>query len=92
MSRSVKKGPYVDERLHGRVMRQKETGDREPLKTWRRASIIVPEYVNHSFLIHNGKQFIKLYVTEEMVGHRFGEFALTRVFRGHSGRNKEKEA
>lgn len=86
MSRSVKKGPFVDEKLFNRILKQKDTGDREPLKTWRRACVIVPEFVNHTFMIHNGKQFVKLFVTEEMVGHRLGEFAPTRVFRGHSGK------
>jgi len=86
MSRSVKKGPYVDEKLIKRVMRQKDSGEHDPLRTWRRACTIVPEFVGHTFLIHNGKNFIKLYVTEEMVGHRLGEFAPTRTFRGHGGR------
>ena len=85
MSRSVKKGPYVDERLLRRVMRQKQSGERDPLRTWRRACTVVPEFVNHTFLIHNGKTFVKLYVTEDMVGHRLGEFAPTRTFRGHAG-------
>lgn len=88
MSRSVKKGPYVDERLMKRIMRQKASGDHEPLQTWRRACTIVPEFVSHTFLVHNGKTFVRLYVTEEMVGHRLGEFAPTRTFRGHSGRKK----
>lgn len=88
MSRSVKKGPYVDERLLKRVMRQKDTDERDPLKTWRRACTIVPEFVTHTFLIHNGKTFVKLYVTEDMVGHRLGEFAPTRTFRGHAGRRR----
>mgnify|MGYP006292866533 CR=1 FL=1 len=88
MSRSVKKGPYVDDRLLRRVMRQKDSGEREPLRTWSRASTIVPEFVNHTFLIHNGKSFVKLYVTEEMVGHKLGEFAITRTFRGHGGRSR----
>jgi len=88
MSRSVKKGPNVDERLLTRVMRQKDTGEREPLRTWRRACMIVPEFVNHTFLIHNGKTFAKLFVTEEMVGHKLGEFSPTRTFRGHSGRGR----
>ena len=92
MSRSTKKGPYVDEKLMARVLRQKQSGDREGLKTWRRPCVIVPEFVGHTFLIHNGKTFIKLFVTEEMVGHRLGEFAATRVFRGHSGRKKEGTA
>ncbi len=91
MSRSIKKGPNVDPKLVERVRAQKKSGDREPLKTWRRACVILPEFVNHNFLIHNGKTFIKLFVTEEMVGHRLGEFAATRTFRGHSGR-KAKEA
>ena len=88
MSRSIKKGPYVDERLLRRVMRQKQTDEREPLRTWRRACTVVPEFVNHTFLIHNGKAFIKLYVTEDMVGHRLGEFAPTRTFRSHAGSKK----
>ena len=88
MSRSIKKGPYVDERLFQRVMKQKLSSEHEPLRTWRRACTVVPEFVNHTFLIHNGKNFIKLFVTEDMVGHRLGEFAPTRTFRGHSGRNK----
>ena len=91
MSRSIKKGPNVDPKLLKRVQQQKSTGDREPLKTWRRACVILPEFVNHTFMIHNGKTFVKLFVTEEMVGHRLGEFSPTRTFRGHSGR-KAKEA
>ena len=89
MSRSVKKGPYVDDRLFLRVMKQKETGNREPLKTWRRACMIMPEFVNHTFLIHNGKSFVKLFVTEDMVGHRLGEFSPTRTFRGHAGSKRK---
>ena len=92
MSRSIKKGPYVDEKLRLKVARQKDTGDREPLKTWRRPCVIIPEFVNHTFLIHNGKSFTKLFVTEEMVGHRLGEFAATRTFRGHSGKRAKTEA
>ena len=85
MSRSLKKGPYVDERLFAKVDRQKRGGPREPIKTWARDCTIVPEFIGHTFLIHNGRQFIKLYVTEDMVGHKLGEFAPTRTFRGHSG-------
>ena len=85
MSRSVKKGPFVDHRLLVRVERQQATGHREPLKTWARDCTIVPDFIGHNFLIHNGRQFIKLFVTEDMVGHKFGEFAPTRTFRGHSG-------
>ena len=91
MSRSIKKGPYVPAKVIARVEKQKKTGDREPLKTWYRACVILPDFVNHTFLVHNGKTFIKVFVTEDMVGHRLGEFAATRTFRGHSGR-KAKEA
>ena len=91
MGRSVKKGPYVDAKLLKKIMRQKDTGDRQPVKTWARASVVVPEFVSHTFMVHNGKTFVKTYITEDMVGHKLGEFAPTRIFRGHSGR-KEKEA
>jgi small subunit ribosomal protein S19 len=85
MGRSLKKGPYVDEKLLAKVERQHRSTHREPIKTWARDCTIVPDFIGHTFLIHNGKQFMKLYVTEEMVGHKLGEFAPTRVFRGHSG-------
>src|SRR5436305_14337080 len=87
MSRRQKlqeRGPYVDPRLLAKVERQ-ASGHREPLKTWSRDSMIVPEFVGHTFLIHNGKLFMKLYVTADMVGHKLGEFAPTRIFNGHSG-------
>ena len=84
MSRSLKKGQYVDERLLAKVERQ-HRGTREPLKTWARDCMIVPDFIGHTFLIHNGRQFIKLFVTEDMVGHKLGEFAPTRIFKGHSG-------
>jgi small subunit ribosomal protein S19 len=84
MSRSLKKGPYVDERLLAKVERQ-AGGAREPIKTWARDCTIVPDFIGHTFLIHNGRQFIRLFVTEDMVGHKLGEFAPTRLFRGHSG-------
>jgi small subunit ribosomal protein S19 len=86
MGRSLKKGPYVDEKLLRKVERQQATGQKEPIRTWARACTIVPEFVGHTFLVHNGKTFIRVYVTEEMVGHRLGEFAPTRTFRGHGGR------
>ena len=85
MGRSLRKGPYVDHRLLVRVERQSATGHREPLKTWSRDCTIVPDFIGHNFLVHNGRQFIKLFVTEDMVGHKLGEFAPTRTFRGHSG-------
>lgn len=88
MGRSLKKGPYVDVKLLKRVMSQKESGDRMPLKTWARRCTIVPEFVNHTFEIHNGKIFHKVFITEDMVGHKLGEFSPTRTFRGHTGRKK----
>jgi len=86
MSRSIRKGPYVDAKLMKKVLRQKAGGSDEPIKTWRRACTIVPEFVGLTFLVHNGKNFLRTYVTENMVGHRLGEFAPTRTFRSHAGR------
>ncbi len=88
MSRSLKKGPYVDEKLLRKVMRQKESRDRDAIRTWARACTIIPDFVGHTFLVHNGRSFEKVFVTEDMVGHKLGEFALTRVFRGHGGRRE----
>ncbi len=83
MGRSTKKGPYVDDKLFMKVMAQKDGGSRDPIKTWARACTIVPEFVGHNFNIHNGRTFISLLVTEAMVGHKLGEFALTRTYRTH---------
>ncbi len=91
MSRSLKKGPYVDERLYEKVEKAEAGGNREAIKTWARACTIVPEFVGRNFAIHNGKTFIKLYVTEDMVGHKLGEFAPTRIFRSHGGKAKGKK-
>lgn len=88
MSRSSKKGPYYDEKLLKKVLKQKESGDREPVKTWARACTILPEFVDHTFLVHNGKVFQKVYIREEMVGHKLGEFSLTRTFKGHTRKEK----
>ena len=85
MTRSTKKGPFVDERLFGKVMKAKDSGDRSPIKTWARACTIVPEFIGHTFAVHNGKMFNNVFVTEDMVGHKLGEFSPTRMFRGHSG-------
>jgi small subunit ribosomal protein S19 len=85
MTRSLKKGPFVDAKLLQKVLKQVQTGIKDPIKTWSRRSTIVPEFVGFTFLIHNGKIFNKLFVTEEMVGHKLGEFSMTRIFRGHSG-------
>ncbi|MER3414726.1 MAG: 30S ribosomal protein S19 [Gemmataceae bacterium] len=87
MGRSLKKGPYVDPKLLAKVEKQ-GPHNREPIKTWARDCTIVPEFVGRTFLIHNGRQFVKLFVTEDMVGHKLGEFAPTRTFRGHSGAKK----
>lgn len=83
MSRSSKKGPYIDQKLLKKVMVQKNANKKESIKTWARSSQIPPEFVNHTFQVHNGKIFIDVFVGEEMVGHRLGEFAPTRTFRGH---------
>lgn len=83
MSRSSKKGPYIDEKLLKKVVKQKQTGDKIPIKTWARESQIPPEFVGHTFAIHNGKIFKELFVTESMVGYRLGEFSPTRTFRTH---------
>jgi small subunit ribosomal protein S19 len=89
MSRSSKKGPFVDPKLYRKVQRVLEIGDKEPIRTWARACTIVPEFVGQTFLVHNGKLHMKVFVTEEMVGHRLGEFAPTRTFRGHGGKSKK---
>jgi small subunit ribosomal protein S19 len=89
MSRSLKKGPYVDERLI-RKIKDKKPGVRSSIKTWSRASVISPEMIGFTFDVHNGKDFISVYITEEMVGHRLGEFALTRKFVRHGGRMQKE--
>lgn len=83
MGRSTKKGPYVDEKLLKKVQKMEQLGEKRAIKTWSRASIIIPEFVGYTFTVHNGKKFIPVYVTEQMVGHLLGEFAPTRTFRGH---------
>lgn len=83
MSRSAKKGPYVDPRILKKVLKQKESGDRAVIKTWSRSCQISPEFVGHTFGVHNGRIFVNVFVVESMVGHRFGEFASTRTFRSH---------
>jgi small subunit ribosomal protein S19 len=85
MTRSAKKGPHVDEKLYRKVQLAQQAGRREPIKTWARACTIVPEFVGQTFLVHNGKVFNRVFVTEDMVGHKLGEFSPTRMFRGHSG-------
>lgn len=92
MSRSLKKGPYVDERLYRKVEKLNQTGKREHMKTWARACTIVPEFVGHTFKVHNGRQFLDVFVTEDMVGHKLGEFSLTRTFRGHTNKKEGLDA
>ena len=86
MSRSSKKGPFVDFKVFKKVQAAQQSGSKEPIKTWARACTIVPEFVGKNFAIHNGRTFFKLYVTEDMVGHKLGEFAPTRTFKGHGGK------
>ena len=88
MSRSLKKGPYTFPRLLKRVRELNEKGKKEVIKTWSRRSTIYPEFVGHTFAVHNGREFIPVYVTEDMVGHKLGEFSLTRKFTGHAGSGK----
>ena len=89
MARSAKKGPFVDEKLFRKVVNQKATGNNMPIKTWARRCTIVPEFIGQRFEVHNGKMFHQVYVNEDMVGHKLGEFSPTRIFRGHSGKKKE---
>lgn len=88
MGRSRKKGPYVDPKLFKKVLKLKESGEKKVIKTWSRRSTIIPEFVGFTFAVHNGRKFIPVYVTENMVGHKLGEFAPTRVFYGHAGDKK----
>lgn len=88
MSRSVKKGPFVHYKLEKKVLAMNEQKKKQVVKTWSRASMIIPEFVGHTIAVHNGNKFIPVYVTENMVGHKLGEFAPTRIFRGHGGKKK----
>jgi small subunit ribosomal protein S19 len=88
MSRSSKKGPYVDLKLLAKVEAQKEANKRTPIKTWSRACTVVPDFIGHTFAVHNGRAFIQVLITDNMVGHKLGEFAITRKFGGHSGKKK----
>jgi small subunit ribosomal protein S19 len=89
MGRSQKKGPFVDLKLLLKIQKQDENGTKEPVTTWARSSTIVPDFVGHTFMVHNGRQHLKVYVTEDMVGHKLGEFSPTRTFRGHGGSKKK---
>ena len=88
MSRSVKKGPFVEERLLKRVQEMNATGEKRILKTWSRSSTIFPDFVGHTIAVHDGRKHVPVYVTEDMVGHKLGEFAPTRIFKGHGGNKK----
>lgn len=85
MGRSIKKGPYVQEVLFKRVQEMNESGEKRVLKTWSRSSTIFPDFVGHTFAVHDGRKHVPVYVTEDMVGHKLGEFAPTRTFKGHAG-------
>ncbi len=85
MGRSIKKGPFVQEALYNRVLAMNEKGEKKVLKTWSRSSTIFPEFVGHTFAVHDGRKHVPVYVTEDMVGHKLGEFAPTRTFKGHAG-------
>jgi small subunit ribosomal protein S19 len=88
MGRSLKKGPFVDEKLYRKIEVQNAASRREPVKTWARRCTIVPEFVGHTFKVHNGRHFIEVFVTEDMVGHKLGEFSPTRTFRGHTNKKE----
>ena len=90
MSRSLKKGPYVDERLLAKVEKLNEEDRKEAIKTWSRSSTIYPQMIGHTIAVHDGRKHVPVYVTEEMVGHKLGQFAPTRLFRGHSGDKRTK--
>lgn len=89
MPRSLKKGPFVDEKVMKKGLKMVESGDKKIIKTWSRRSTIVPDFIGLTFAVHNGKKFIPVYVTENMVGHKLGEFSPTRTFRGHAGSDKK---
>src|SRR3982750_2771544 len=91
MSRSIKKGPFVDHHLLAKVDKARSTSDKRPIKTWSRRSTIIPDFVGLTIAVHNGKQHVPVYVTENMVGHKLGEFALTRIFKSHSAAGKRTE-
>ena len=91
MSRSIKKGPFVDQHLIAKVEAARATNDKKPIKTWSRRSTVVPEFIGLTIAVHNGKQHVPVYVTDQMVGHKLGEFALTRLFKGHPADKKAKK-
>jgi len=90
MARSLKKGPFYDDHLMKKVEQQNAAGSKKPIKTWSRRSTIIPDFVGHTFNVHNGRTFIPVYVSEQMVGHKLGEFSPTRTFKGHGGMTKKE--
>ena len=88
MSRSLKKGPFIDFKLEKRILEMNDSGKKQVVKTWSRRSLISPDFVGNTIAVHNGNKFIPVYITENMVGHKLGEFAPTRIFRGHGGKQK----
>jgi small subunit ribosomal protein S19 len=90
LSRSIRKGPFVDDHLIGKVRNMEEGGDKKVIKTWSRRSMIVPEMVGYTFAVHNGKNFVPVFITENMVGHRLGEFSPTRTYRGHTSKTDKR--
>ncbi len=91
MARSIKKGPYVDPKLLKKVEEMEKRGEKKVIKTWSRRSTIIPEFEGHTFAVHNGRKFVPVYVTEQMIGHKLGEFAPTRTYRGHGADKKGKK-
>jgi len=89
MPRSLKKGPFVDDHLEEKIEQMNEKGDKKVIKTWSRRSMIVPEMIGHTLAVHNGNKHVPVYITEQMIGHKLGEFAPTRFFRGHAGSDKK---
>ena len=92
MGRSTKKGPYIDEKLQKKMLKLNQSGEKKVVKTWARASMITPDFVGHTIAIHNGKKFLPIFITEQMVGHRLGEFSPTRFFRGHGASHTKEMA
>jgi len=90
MARSLRKGPYIDQKLMKKIEAMNQSGEKRVVKTWARRSTISPDFVGHTLAVHNGNKFIPVYITENMVGHKLGEFAPTRIFRGHSGKMTER--
>ncbi len=91
MPRSVKKGPFIDHHLMKKVMQAQESGDKRPIKTWSRRSMIIPEMIGLTIAVHNGREHVPVYISENMVGHKLGEFSMTRTFRGHAADKKAKK-